>query len=80
MQPTHGSLHVAALFNTSRRQIGSIRPSKSGAVAAFTGKRRLGLFVNESMAVAAIMDLADKPLEETPWCEWVEALLVEEGE
>jgi len=72
---------MAVVFNTKRRPIGKVTPHISGAIAAFDGRRhRLGLFVNESMAVVAILDCADKPLEVEGYLGWLEALVAEEGE
>jgi len=38
------------------------------------------LFTTESLAVMAILDLAGKPLGLEPWLEWIEALLIEDGD
>jgi hypothetical protein len=70
---------MAVVYGTERQPIGKIRPTKSGAVAASIGYKRLGLFVNENMAVTAIMDIADRPIEVEGYLEWVEALLMDEG-
>lgn len=71
---------MAVVFNTKRRPIGKVTPHISGAIAAFDGKRhRLGLFVNESMAVMAILDFAKPPIGADAWLAWVEELLGEES-
>lgn len=68
---------MAVVFNTKRRPIGKVTPHISGSIAAFDGKRhRLGLFVSESMAVMAILDLAKPPADAL--LDWCEELLVEE--
>jgi hypothetical protein len=70
---------MPVVYSTDRRQIGKIKPHRSGSIAAFDDKRyRLG-FVNENMAVTAIMDCAQPALKVEGYLALVEAL-IEEGE
>ena len=72
---------MAAVYGIKRKPIGKVVPHISGSNAAFDGgRRRLGLFVSESMAIAAIMNCADKPLEVDGYLVWVEAMIAEEGD
>ena len=66
---------MATVYNAERQPIGKVKPHRSGAIAAFDGKRRcLGLFTSESLAIMALMDCADKPIEAEIWCQWCEAI------
>lgn len=70
---------MAVVFSR-QRPIGKIKPHRSGAVAAFDGKRRcLGLFTSEGLAIMALMDCAKRPIEVDVWRGWVIALLAEES-
>jgi hypothetical protein len=72
---------MATVYNAERQPIGKVKPHRSGAIAAFDGRRRpIGLFVNENLAVMALLDIADKPIEPEIWIEWIEALLIEDGD
>jgi hypothetical protein len=72
---------MPSVFRTDRQRIGSIKAAKGGTTAAWNRHhRRIGTFVSEDLAITALMDIAEQPLEEEPWCEWVTALLTEEGE
>ena len=67
---------MATVYNAERQPIGKVKPHRSGAIAAFDGKRRcLGLFTSESLAIMALMDCADKPIEAEIWIEWVAAIV-----
>jgi len=68
------SYNMAVVFS-NQRKLGKIWPNEAGAIIAATmGGRRLGCFTTQGLAVAALMDIADKPLESDPWCEWCEAI------
>jgi hypothetical protein len=71
---------MAVVFNAKRRPVGKVAPHRSGAVAAFDGRRRtIGLFVNEDLAVSAILDFAKPPIGADAWLAWVIALVGEES-
>jgi hypothetical protein len=73
-------LHMAVVFSR-QRPVGKVMPHISGAIAAFDGqRRRLGLFVTTDLAVSAILDIANKPLEVDGYLEWFDALVEEESE
>jgi hypothetical protein len=69
---------MAVVYGIKRTPIGKVMPHPSGAIAAFDGKRRLGLFVTTDLAVSAILDCAKPPLTVAAYLEWFEALVEEE--
>jgi len=65
-----------AVVYRNQHKLGKIWPNGAGAVVATTiGGRRLGLFTSAGLAITALMDTADKPLEPEPWIEWVAAIV-----
>jgi len=64
-----------AVVYRNQRKLGKIWPNEAGAIIAATnGGKRLGCFTTKGLAITALMDTADKPLEPEPWCEWCEAI------
>jgi len=70
---------MAVVYSVKQKPIGKIWPHPSGSIAAATNGRRnpIGLFTSTALAIAALMDCSDWPLEEETWLIWVE-LLIEE--
>jgi hypothetical protein len=67
-------LHMAVVYRNQRR-LGKIWPNGAGAIVAATiGGKRIGLFTSECLAIMALMDCADKPLEPEPWIEWCDVI------
>jgi len=76
------SYNMAIVYGIKRRPIGKIWAHPSGSIAAATDGRRnpIGLFTSMSLAIQALMDLADKPLQAEGFIALVEALLIEDGD
>jgi len=67
-------LHMAVVYR-NQRKLGKVWPNGAGAILAATnGGKRIGSFTTEALAIEALMDCADKPLEPEPWCEWCDAI------
>ena len=79
VQSTERIRIIATVYGTKRKPIGKVTPHRSGSIAAFDEKRRrLGLFTSADLAIAAILDLAKRPIELEARLAWVEELLVKE--
>jgi hypothetical protein len=69
---------MAAVYR-NQRKLGKIWPNGAGAIVAATiGGKRLGCFTSADLAIAAILDIAIRPIELDALLVWVEELLVEE--
>ena len=65
---------MAVVFSRQRK-LGKIWPNEAGAIIAATnGGKRIGSFTTEALAIEALLDIADTPLEPEPWCQWCEAI------
>jgi hypothetical protein len=69
---------MATVFGVKRTPVGKLAPHPSGAIAAQIGSRRIGLFTNADLAIAAILDLTKRPIEVDGLLVWLEELLAEE--
>jgi hypothetical protein len=69
---------MATVYGVKRKPLGKITPHISGNIAAQIGSKRSGLFTNEDLAVAAILDLAAPALTVDAFLEWYEAIVTEE--
>jgi hypothetical protein len=69
---------MAAVYR-NQRKLGKIWPNGAGAIVAATiGGKRLGCFTSADLAIAAILDLAKRPLTVEGYLALVEAFIVEE--